>query len=247
MESKSCPQRPEKQQAGPEFNRGMCFPVGNGHGVKAIGGLGPPLQRSPDGSPRGRFEYGVRHDRGQRGLRSRPRWREPAAAQGKGHDDETPGCFTVRGTRASRGRAEGTAWRERRTGPVGTDHALAPRLARLIAGLTVRTGVTTVLCGQALRTCRGGLLPPGNSGGIALHRGERNPRGTPSATGLCRGRRQAAAKAGTASRKQNFRSSPMTIAMRWWCARLGSNQQPLASEASTLSIELRAHDGSVGF
>lgn len=134
IESKSCPQRPEKQQAGPEFNRDMCFPVGNGHGVKAIGGLGPPLQRSPDGSPRGRFEYGVRHDRGQRGRRSRPCWREPAAAQGKGHDDETPGCFTVRGTRASRGRAEGTASRKLRTGPVGTGHALAPKLARLIAG-----------------------------------------------------------------------------------------------------------------
>ncbi len=26
-----------------------------------------------------------------------------------------------------------------------------------------------------------------------------------------------------------------------WCARLGSNQQPLPSEGSTLSIELRAH------
>ena len=28
-----------------------------------------------------------------------------------------------------------------------------------------------------------------------------------------------------------------------WCARRGSNPQPLASEASTLSIELRAHLG----
>ena len=27
-----------------------------------------------------------------------------------------------------------------------------------------------------------------------------------------------------------------------WCARLGSNQQPLPSEGSTLSIELRARE-----
>ena len=31
----------------------------------------------------------------------------------------------------------------------------------------------------------------------------------------------------------------------WWCIRLGSNQQPLPSEGSTLSIELRMHAGAI--
>jgi hypothetical protein len=34
---------------------------------------------------------------------------------------------------------------------------------------------------------------------------------------------------------------PLIDTAEFWCARLGSNQQPLPSEGSTLSIELRAH------
>lgn len=92
---------------------------------------------------------------------------------------------------------------------MGSEQALATRPARPIAGLTVRTRVAAVLCGQALRgrgsgqamwMCRSSLL---GACGIALHRGERNCPGGPGFTGAVASRDQN--RTGTTSRNLNFR------------------------------------------
>ena len=58
---------------------------------------------------------------------------------------------------------------------------------------------------------------------------------------FCGGRATGANRCGV----RPVRKASHLSAELWWCIRLGSNQQPLPSEGSTLSIELRMHAGAI--